>query len=55
MKCTNCPFYDEWSSDSNIGNECNLLGFSNSKKQENCIYVNDDKTVNQEEIDKSPY
>lgn len=55
MKCINCPKYKEWSSDSDIGNECLLLGFSNFKKSENCIYINDDGVINKEELDKCPY
>jgi len=51
MKCSKCPYYSEGC----MSNECRLVGWENSRTLEDCRLVNDDGTVNQEELSKNCY
>ena len=49
MKCNRCPFYYNNYQDFN---ECKLLHWECSREADNCTIVNDNGTVNQNELDK---
>lgn len=48
MKCHNCKFYKE----GYMFNSCELIGAEYFSTLENCTFVNDDGTVNEEELNK---
>lgn len=49
MKCLNCNFYKQ----GHMWNRCDLLDFEYFHTIQNCVFVNDDQTINNEELDKA--
>lgn len=54
MNCSKCNFYKSCFHCDEPWNVCGLLGIENFTTQTNCFFVNDDGSVNQKELDKSP-
>jgi hypothetical protein len=50
MKCSKCPYYKG----GYMWNGCNITGDECFRMLDDCTLVNDDGTVNQEELDKIP-
>ena len=54
MNCSTCNFYKSNFYADEPSNSCSVLSIENFKEQTDCAFVNEDGSVNQEEIDKSP-
>lgn len=54
MNCSKCGFYKSCFNCDEPSNICNLLGMENFKEINDCPFINEDGSVNQEELDKSP-
>lgn len=48
MKCRNCPYYKE----SYLWNSCGVTGGECFRQIDDCTLVNNDGTINHEELDK---
>lgn len=49
MKCNKCPYYER----STDYNRCKLLHFEYYREDNNCLVVNDDNSINEEEYEKA--
>jgi len=54
MKCSKCKFYKSNFYVEEPWNACSLLSIENFKEQTDCGLINEDGSINQEEIYKSP-
>lgn len=54
MRCEKCKYYKAWFSNDGDGNICEIIGLENFNTLDNCIWVNDDGSINQEEVDNCP-